>query len=106
MGSVELREALINYARSFIYTTAMPLHNVLTIKYAIKELLQSDQINKLRANIVLFKKEYRAVGLARYFIQSDSAIQSFLVSDPNKAKEIVLLASQYESFFDPFSIML
>lgn len=87
VGSVELREVLINYARSFIYTTAMPLHNVLTIKYAIKELLQSDQINKLRANIDLFKKEYKAAGLAQYFIQSNSAIQSFLVSDSDKAKE-------------------
>lgn len=88
LGSIELREVLINYARSFIYTTAMPLHNVLTIKYAIKELSQTDCIEQLRINIDLFKKYYKAVGLEEHFILSPSAIQSFLVSDPDKAKEL------------------
>ena len=47
LGSKELRNYLINFAKSFIYTTAMPIHNVLTIQFALKELLKTQERIKL-----------------------------------------------------------
>ena len=36
LGSSELRDFLINFSRSFIYTTALPPHSVATILAALK----------------------------------------------------------------------
>jgi len=35
-GSSALREFLINFSRPFIYTTALPLHSIITLKHAYK----------------------------------------------------------------------
>lgn len=88
VGSNELKDYLINYARSFIYTTAMPLHNVLTIKYAFIELLKTEELLRLRNNISIFKKEIKSNNLDEIFISSDSAIQSCIIGNITKVKEI------------------
>lgn len=88
VGSKELKDYLVNYAHSFIYTTSLPLHNVLTIKYAIKELKSTDELNKLKTNIAFFRNELQALGLKKMFIDSESAIQSCLIPNVSKIKEI------------------
>lgn len=43
LGSDELRSYLINFARSFIYSTALPFHSLKTIQKAFEELKKSQQ---------------------------------------------------------------
>ena len=58
LGSVELRDYLINFARSFIYTTGLSPHSVATILVAYQHLKQdSDSILKLRENIISFNQQ-------------------------------------------------
>ncbi|HZX60077.1 MAG TPA: 8-amino-7-oxononanoate synthase [Mucilaginibacter sp.] len=88
LGAALLREYLINFSRSFIYTTAAPFHQLASIKMAY-ELLEStdDEIQKLKNNIDLFKKLLsRAKNFT--FIPSDSAIQCIILGNNNKAREM------------------
>lgn len=58
LGSQELREFLINFARSFIYTTGLPPHAVATILIAYQHLAtDKTAIEKLRHNINFFNQE-------------------------------------------------
>lgn len=88
LGSRNLREYLINFARSFIYTTALPLHNLATIKMAYNELKNTDAIEKLHYNIQFFKSEIEYKNLSAYFINSDSAIQSCIIPENKLVKSI------------------
>lgn len=88
LGSKELRSYLINFSRPFIYTTAMPIQAVLTLKFAVKALEQTDQLKALKHNITVFKNEIKAYHLEHLFIESDSAIQSCVIGDPIKTKQI------------------
>lgn len=92
LGSEALRTYLINFARSFIYTTAIPLHSVATIKFAFEKMLNADIgeqsiIEKLHENIKFFKQtvsEYTALK----FIESTSAIHCCVLPGNDKVKEL------------------
>ena len=88
VGDFELRDFLINYARSFIYTTSIPLHTVLTIKYALKELQATDEVKLLKDNVNTFIDGIASNDLAHMFIRSESAIQSFLSPNRLNIKEL------------------
>ncbi|HUI29656.1 MAG TPA: 8-amino-7-oxononanoate synthase [Candidatus Acidoferrales bacterium] len=79
VGSEILRSYLINFARSFIYTTALPFHSLVAVKCAY-EMLGSDPrpLHCLRNRISYFKKK-TPKSLAERMIQSDSAIQSLII---------------------------
>lgn len=88
LGSDLLRQYLINYARSFIYTTAAPFHQLATTRCAFKLLQTADlQIAELQHRIKLFKKVVNLNADGEYIlIDSDSAIQSILLKSNDKAK--------------------
>jgi len=89
LGSEVLRNYLINFARSFIYTTAAAVHQVASIKMAYRMLQDSDEvIVTLRNNIVLFKN---GVSTASALLKSNSAIQCLLLNDNEKARNAALL---------------
>lgn len=86
LGSNILREYLINFARSFIYTTAAPFHQLAGVKMAYELLRESDNtIDLLKSNISLFKETMRQND--NYpLINSDSSIQCALLKSNEKAK--------------------
>ncbi|AYN69466.1 8-amino-7-oxononanoate synthase [Euzebyella marina] len=89
LGSTELKQYLVNFARSFIYTTGMPPHSLATILIAYRFMSQPvGDILRLRNNIEFFKLEIKRLGADDRFIDSDSAVHCFLVGDIKKAKEL------------------
>lgn len=100
VGDEILRNYLINFARSFIYTTALPMHSLITVKCAY-ELLQTDyykqQRQKLKKNIELFNK--LVMELPSPFgrgIEGDgiSPIQAIIIPNNEKAKLLATTIQQ------------
>ena len=89
LGSPELNQYLVNFARSFIYTTGLSPHAVATIYQAYQLLSQSPaEQEKLRANIQFFNQEKLQLGLKPLFVYSKSAIQSAIIPGNQKVKSI------------------
>jgi 8-amino-7-oxononanoate synthase len=89
LGSVELRDYLVNFARSFIYTTGLSPHSVATILVAYQHLKKdSAPILKLRENIVFFNQQKNLLSLKPLFVRSKSAIQSAIIPGNEKVKTI------------------
>jgi 8-amino-7-oxononanoate synthase len=85
LGSKTLKEYLINFSRSFIYTTAASFHQIASIKMAYKILQHAtDEIGKLHSNIKLFKD--LTAGIKGNLLPSDSAIQCLIVGSNEKAR--------------------
>jgi 8-amino-7-oxononanoate synthase len=87
VGSDLLRQFLINFSRSFIYTTALPVHSLISIHQSYK-LLQNDSgcRDQLYKNIQLFKKEIGGEP-AIQLIESDSPIQSIIISGNEEVRK-------------------
>ncbi len=89
LGSKQLKDFLVNFARSFIYTTAIPPHSVAGILIAYKNLeIQKPAIEKLRNNILHFNQEKQRLGLKPVFVRNKSAIQSAIIPGNDKVKAI------------------
>lgn len=88
VGSAILRNYLINHARSFIYTTALPFHSVLAIKKAYDILSNTIQsgliINKL---IILFKQKTQQ-NADWELLPSNSPIQSLIISGNERCRAL------------------
>jgi 8-amino-7-oxononanoate synthase len=85
-GSNSLRDFLINYARAFIYTTALPPHTYLQIQQAYKLLPTADR-KKLAGLINYFRTSIQQLKNIS-FIESGSPIQAIIIADNFKAKEL------------------
>ena len=89
VGSQELKEYLVNFARSFIYTTGLSPHSVATILVAYHHLKTDKQtIEELRENIIHFNQEKNLLGLKPMFVRSKSAIQSAIIPGNQNVKSI------------------
>ncbi len=89
LGSPELKEYLVNFARSFIYTTGLSPHSVATILIAYQHLeIEKETIDKLRQNTVLFNQQKNLFGLKPMFVRSKSAIQSAIIPGNENVKRI------------------
>ena len=85
VGSRVLRNYLINFARSFIFTTALPLHSMLSIKSAYTRLTADDFSNKyLHQLISYFKKDFPNKEDSR-LILSNSPVQSLVIPGNERA---------------------
>jgi 8-amino-7-oxononanoate synthase len=90
LGSSMLRSYLINFSRSFIYTTAAPFHQLASIKMAYELLADSEIPRKnLQQNIKHFKDGY--INNNYQLITSNSAIQSIVLKSNHAAKALALL---------------
>ena len=94
LGSDLLRNFLINFSRSFIYTTALPVKSLVAIKQAY-HLLQQDgkPVLKLHELIDCFKNKI-AENNKIILIKSDSPIQCIVVSGNNEVKELATKLQQ------------
>ena len=88
LGSEQLKQYLVNFSRSFIYTTALPPHNLATIQSVYNELVLSNEIEKLHQNIKWFKSEIIKNKLEGKFIESNSAIHCCVISGNDTVKSI------------------
>ena len=88
LGSAELKQYLVNFARSFIYTTALSPHALATIQASYKELFITKNKEKLHQNIQIFKEEIKNNTLQELFIESHSAIHCCLVSGNERVKQL------------------
>lgn len=97
LGSNLLREYLINHSRSFIYTTALPLHSLVAIKCAYEQMASSDdERQQLFSLIAYFKQQIKSIPYQT--IDSNSAIQCLIIPGNDTIKA---LASQLqEAGFD------
>ena len=93
VGSLELQEYLINFSRSFIYTTGLSPHAVATILIGYQYLEQTKNIHKLKENIIHFNQEKNVFGLKPLFVRSKSAIQSAIIPGNDAVKAI---ANQFQ----------
>jgi len=86
LGSELLRDYLINFARPFIYTTALPFPNLAAIHCAYDLLEKSDdEISKLKSLIHLFKNKINQKNIP--LINSDSPIQCIIIEGNKESKE-------------------
>lgn len=88
LGSKGLKEYLVNFARSFIYTTGLPPHSLSTILMSYQELIHSYKQSDLEDNIRFFKDEINRLQLDGSFISSNSSIHCYLISGNEKVKSI------------------
>lgn len=89
LGSNSLKSYLVNFARSFIYTTALSPHAVATIKASYTQIAQNENtVKELQRNIILFNQKIVALQLNTLFIASESAIQCAIIPGVEKVKAV------------------
>jgi 8-amino-7-oxononanoate synthase len=104
IGSNELKNYLVNFARSFIYTTGLSPHSVATVLVAYQHLkIEKKAHEQLRNAIIHFNQEKNLLGLKPMFVRSKSAIQSAIIPGNQNVK---LIANQLqEKGFDVKAIL-
>ena len=73
VGSDILRNYLINFSRTFIYTTALPYYSIEAIKHAYQLLIETNQKDLLQSNIAYF---YTKVAPIKNIVKSQSGIHA------------------------------
>ncbi len=88
LGSYNLRNYLINFARSFIYTTAAPIHNIISTNCSYQLLAKGDFHLKIKEKIAFYNQLIADLNLPTVY--SESAIQTILFLGNEKAKNAAL----------------
>jgi 8-amino-7-oxononanoate synthase len=89
LGNQKLSDYLVNFARSFIYTTGLSPHSVATILVAYQHLeTEKQSLENLRENVIHFNQEKNLLGLKPIFVRSKSAIQSAIIPGNENVKTI------------------
>ena len=88
LGSNELITYLVNFARSFIYTTGLSPHSVTTILMGYQQLSATSEIIKLKENSIHFNQEKNILGLKPMFVRSKSAIQCAIIPGNERVKSV------------------
>lgn len=94
LGNNDLRSYLINFSRSFIYTTAASLHSIATIKASYLNLETTKAILILKNKIAFFKKCLQNYNIQNTFIPSESAVQCCVINGNNQVKRVARLIEE------------
>ena len=95
LGNKELKDYLVNFSRSFIYTTALSPHSVAAILQSYKHLAEEKEaLEKLRSNIIFFNQEKMRLGLKPMFVYSKSAIQCAIIPGNEKVRNVAAQLQQ------------
>ena len=104
LGSNQLAQYLVNFARSFIYTTGLSPHSVATIIVAYSHLENDSRaLENLRSNIIYFNQQKKLLGLTPLFVRSYSSIQCAIVQGNENVKNLANLFQ--ETGFDVKAIL-
>jgi 8-amino-7-oxononanoate synthase len=88
LGSNNLRDYLINFARPFIYSTAAPMQSHESVRQSYQLLKSPDFSNeKLHSLIQFFKEQARQLANLT-LLASPSAIQCIIISGNEKCREV------------------
>lgn len=101
LGSQNLRTYLLNFARSFIYTTAAPIHHIVAINCAYQLLAESDFSVQIATKIAHYQKQVLATNLN--VKPSNSTIQTVLFNNQEAARAAA--TSLHEKGFDVRAIL-
>jgi 8-amino-7-oxononanoate synthase len=93
LGSKGLRDYLINFARSFIYTTAAPQHTHESVRQAYQLLKSPDFSNQSLHHLIQFFKKQASQISGLELIESSSAIQCIIISGNERCR---LVASELQ----------
>jgi len=85
LGNKTLKEYLINFARSFIYTTALPPHDIKMIEAAYKKL---PLILKERNTLLSLIQQFKETAAHLNLIKSDSPIQCIIIPGNHNVKQV------------------
>ncbi|HOZ73873.1 MAG TPA: 8-amino-7-oxononanoate synthase [Flavobacterium sp.] len=89
LGNQTLKDYLINFARSLIYTTGLSPHGLATIHIAYQQLLtDAPSRANLRSNINYFNQQKQLLGIHSLFVRSKSAIQCAIIPGNEKVRAI------------------
>lgn len=89
LGSKELKHYLINFSRSFIYTTALSPHTVAVIRESYQGLKEDQEaLRMLKNNIGYFRTEVIKNDLQHIFTESLSAIQACVIAGNTNVKRM------------------
>jgi len=91
LGGEHLKTYLINYARSLMYTTALPPHSLATVLAAVtffETEAGQREVLRLRQNIGYFRLRTVQLALSKQFLPSESAIQIAVVVGNEKVKSL------------------
>ncbi|MEJ7557834.1 MAG: aminotransferase class I/II-fold pyridoxal phosphate-dependent enzyme [Pedobacter sp.] len=86
LGSHNLKQYLINFARPFIYTTAAPIHTLFYVKSAYKMLIATDYTPQIKQKIAHYAELLIAYKM-EHAVASPSAIQTLIVPGNANAKD-------------------
>jgi 8-amino-7-oxononanoate synthase len=88
LGSETLKQFLLNFARPFVFTTALPFHSLVAVKCAY-DILSNQQHRTLKINnlIRLFQQSLE-IKKAATLVESESPIQSIILPGNDRALSV------------------
>ncbi|MBA3828073.1 MAG: 8-amino-7-oxononanoate synthase [Taibaiella sp.] len=94
VGSTVLKQYLINFARSFIYTTALPEHTLCAIECAYGYLGSSVYSNEVLHDLVAYFRKQVAGSNIKGWNNSSSPIQALVIGNNERTRHIAGILQQ------------
>lgn len=88
-GAPELKEYLVNFARPFIYTTALPPHSLVSVEKSFSFLRENIFLQEqIKDKISFFRKACKSHGLDHVLAGSSSPVQVLRISGNKEARAL------------------